>query len=119
MVYPDLLIRKDIFSQRVFLSQNNLRSIWRSLTFLTILEQREVRSITVQRTKKYPREKLCCISRKLLIWYGVRQYQGEFAKHHDNTIKDNVTVTSSNFRRNDGTMRILTHLWPKTIISYQ
>ena len=31
----------------------------------------------------------------------------------DNTIKDNVTVTSSNFSRNDGTIRILTYFLAK------
>ena len=30
-------------------------------------------------------------------------------KNHDNTMKDNVTATSSNFGQNDGTMKILTH----------
>ena len=45
------------------------------------------------------------------FWHGVRWYQGEFMikKIHDNTIEDNVTVTSSNFSRNDGTIRISTH----------
>ena len=28
-------------------------------------------------------------------------------------IKDNVTVTSSNFNQNDGTIRILTHFFAK------
>ena len=32
---------------------------------------------------------------------------------HDNTIKDNVTVTSSNFNRNDAMIRILTHFLAK------
>ena len=36
-----------------------------------------------------------------------------YEKVRDNIIKDNVTVTSSNFSRNDGTIRILTHLLPK------
>ena len=31
-----------------------------------------------------------------------------YQKVDDNTIKENVTVTSSNFSRNDGTIRILT-----------
>ena len=35
-------------------------------------------------------------------------------KIYDNTIKDNVTVTSSNFSRNDGTLRILTHFLAKS-----
>ena len=30
-------------------------------------------------------------------------------KIHDNTIKDNVPVTSLNLSRNNGTIRILTH----------
>ena len=30
-------------------------------------------------------------------------------KIHDNSIKDNVTVMSSNLGRNDGTIRIFTH----------
>ena len=35
-------------------------------------------------------------------------YKGEFLKKiHDNTTKDNVTVTSSNISQNDGTIRIL------------
>ena len=34
-------------------------------------------------------------------------------KIHDNTIKDNVTVTSSNFSENVGTIRILTHFLAK------
>ena len=34
-------------------------------------------------------------------------------KIRDNTIKDKVTVTSSNFSRNDGTIRILTHFLAK------
>ena len=34
-------------------------------------------------------------------------------KIRDNTIKDNVTVTSSNFSQNDGTIRILTHFLAK------
>ena len=34
-------------------------------------------------------------------------------KIHDNLIKDNVTMTSSNFSRNDGTIRILTHFLAK------
>ena len=42
------------------------------------------------------------------------KYQCKFVKNiHDNTIKDNVTVTSSNLSRNNGTTRILTHFWPK------
>ena len=48
------------------------------------------------------------------FWYGVRQYQGKIVKDiQDNTIKDNVTVMSSNFSRNDGTIRILTHFLEK------
>ena len=34
-------------------------------------------------------------------------------KIHDNTIKDNVTVTSSIFSQNNGTIRILTHFLAK------
>ena len=34
-------------------------------------------------------------------------------RHRDNTIKDNVKVTSSNFSQNDGTIRILTHFLAK------
>ena len=34
-------------------------------------------------------------------------------KIHDIKIKDNVTVTSVNFRKNDGTIRILTHFFSK------
>ena len=33
--------------------------------------------------------------------------------NHDNRIKDNVTVTSSNFSRKDGTIRILAHFVAK------
>ena len=40
-------------------------------------------------------------------------------KIHDNTIKDYITVTSSNFSPNNGTIRILTHFLPKMIINYQ
>ena len=48
------------------------------------------------------------------FWYGVRQYQDEFVKRiHDNTVKDSVTVRSSNFSRKDGTIRILTHFLAK------
>ena len=48
------------------------------------------------------------------FWYDVRQHQGEFVKKiRDNTIKDNLTVTSSNFSRNDGTIRTLTHFLAK------
>ena len=49
------------------------------------------------------------------FWHGVRQYQGEFVKYRDNTIKDDITVTSSNFIRNvnDGTIKILTHFLGK------
>ena len=37
------------------------------------------------------------------FWYGARQCQGEFVKKDpDNTIKDNITVMSSNFSQNDG-----------------
>ena len=44
------------------------------------------------------------------FWHEVRQYQSKFLrKLRDNTIKDNLTVTSSNFSQNDGTMKILTH----------
>ena len=51
------------------------------------------------------------------FWYEVKQYQGKFVKKiRDNTIKDNVTVTSSNFSLNDGTIRILTHFLAKKII---
>ena len=38
------------------------------------------------------------------FWHGVI---------HDNTIKDNVTVTSANLSQNDGTIRILTHFLAK------
>ena len=34
-------------------------------------------------------------------------------KNHDNTVKDNVTVTLSNLSQNDGTIRILTHFLAK------
>ena len=34
-------------------------------------------------------------------------------KNHDNTIKDNVTVTSSNLSQNNGTISILTHFSAK------
>ena len=34
-------------------------------------------------------------------------------KIRDNALKDNVTVTSSNFSGNDGTIRILTHFLAK------
>ena len=34
-------------------------------------------------------------------------------------IKDNITVTSSNSSQNNGTIRILTHFWPKAIGNYQ
>ena len=34
-------------------------------------------------------------------------------KIHDNTVKNNVTVTSSNFSHNDGTIKILTHFLAK------
>ena len=34
-------------------------------------------------------------------------------KVRDNTIKENVTVTSSNFSQNNGTIRILTHFLVK------
>ena len=48
------------------------------------------------------------------FWHEVRQYQGKFLrKLRDNTIKDNLTVTSSNFSQNDGTIRILTHFSAK------
>ena len=48
------------------------------------------------------------------FWHEVRQYQDEFVKEiRDNTIKDNVTVTSSNFSQNNGTTRILTHFLTK------
>ena len=48
------------------------------------------------------------------FWHEIRYYQGEFVKKiSDNTIKDNVTVTSSNFSRNNGTIRILTHFLAK------
>ena len=48
------------------------------------------------------------------FWFGVRWYQGEFAKeYHDSTIKDNGTVTSSNLNENYGTIRILTHFLVK------
>ena len=43
------------------------------------------------------------------FWHEARQYQPDFVKNRDNPIKDNVTVTSSNFSRNDGTIRSLTH----------
>ena len=39
-------------------------------------------------------------------------------KIEDNTIKDKVTVTSSNFGQNDGTIKILTHLMTKNHIIY-
>ena len=32
-------------------------------------------------------------------------------KFHDNAVKGNITVTSSNFSQNTGTIRILTILW--------
>ena len=48
------------------------------------------------------------------IWYGVRKYQGESVKkNHDNTIKDNVTVTSSKFSGNNRTISIWTHFYAK------
>ena len=48
------------------------------------------------------------------FWHEVRWYQGEFVKKiHDNTIKDNVTVMSSNYSQNNGMIRILTHLLAK------
>ena len=48
------------------------------------------------------------------FWHGVTQYQGKSVKKtHDNTIKDNVTVTSSNLSQNDGTIRILTYFSAK------
>ena len=46
--------------------------------------------------------------------HGVRQYQGESVKKiHDNIIKDNVTVRSSNFSQNDRMIRISTHFLAK------
>ena len=54
------------------------------------------------------------------FWYGVRLYGCEFVKrNHDNTIKDNVIVRSSNLSQNDGTIRILNHFWPKITVNYQ
>ena len=48
------------------------------------------------------------------VWHGVRKYQSEFVKKiYDNKIKDNVTLTSSNFNQTDGTIRILTHFLAK------
>ena len=48
------------------------------------------------------------------FWHEVRQYQDEFVtKIRDNTMKDNVKVTSSNLSQNDGTIRILTHFLAK------
>ena len=47
-------------------------------------------------------------------WHEVRYYQDKFAKKiHDNTIKVNIAVTSSNLSRNDGTIRILIHFLVK------
>ena len=44
------------------------------------------------------------------FWRDVRQYQGKLVKkNNENRIKYNVTVTSSNFSRNDEKIRILTH----------
>ena len=40
-------------------------------------------------------------------------------KFDDNTIKHNVTVTKSNFGRNNRMIRISPILWPKIIINYQ
>ena len=56
MLYTDFLSRKNVFSQRQFLSQNSC--IQRSLTFLTIFRQREVCSITVLMTKIIPEKTL-------------------------------------------------------------
>ena len=54
------------------------------------------------------------------FWHGVRQYECKFVKtSHDNTSKDNVAVTSSILSQNDGTIRILTNFWPKTIVNFQ
>ena len=48
------------------------------------------------------------------FWHEVRYSQGKFAKKiSDNTIKDNVTVTSSNLNQNNGIIRILTHILAK------
>ena len=48
------------------------------------------------------------------IWYGVRLYQDILAKKiDDSTIKDSVTVTSSNFSGNNRAIRILTHFTDK------
>ena len=47
------------------------------------------------------------------IWYDERYVQDTLPKIDDNTIKDNVSVTSSNFSRNDGTITILNHLLAK------
>ena len=41
------------------------------------------------------------------LWYGVRYCKGEFEKIHDNTTKDNVTVTSLNISQNGGMIKIL------------
>ena len=48
------------------------------------------------------------------FWCKVRKYKREFLKKiHDNTIKDNVRVTSSNLSQNDGRIRILTHFFAR------
>ena len=49
------------------------------------------------------------------IYCWRRQYQDTLpSKIDENTIKDNITVTSSNFIQNNGTIRILTHFMAKT-----
>ena len=52
MAYSDFLIKENIFSRVQFSSQYNKRSTQVSLTFLTIFEQSEVSTITVQSMKK-------------------------------------------------------------------
>ena len=48
------------------------------------------------------------------IWYGVRHYQDTLTKNFDdNTVIDNVTVTSSNFSQSNEMIRIMIHLMTK------
>ena len=58
MAYPDFLIRKTSFPEGSFKQNKKTKQNIHieSLVFLTIFEQREVRDITVQRTKESQRK---------------------------------------------------------------
>ena len=47
------------------------------------------------------------------LCYEVRQHQETLTKIDDKTSKNSVTVTSSKFSQNDGTMRIFIHFIAK------